>query len=203
MKIQISVFLLLLTINATGQAVNETITLQLSQPPLLRVDAGSDLNLSESGFVILGESLNVSGGTPGFSYEWYDENGNVFYNQTPEVFNTGKYWLTVTDQNHCSAIDSLSVMDYGTGLNPPFSSVTEKVVWDGFNRILIVELYKINGPVSLSVLTTDGKILYLYRQSGNRNKFTHQVNLGLMNKGIYLLSIRYNHRNSVQKLILQ
>ena len=100
-----------------GQSVNEKITLQFIQPTLLRVNAGNNLNLSESGSAIIGESLFVSGGTPEYYYSWRDEQNIEYFEQTPEVFSSGKYFVTVSDQNSCSALDSLTVNDYGTGIS--------------------------------------------------------------------------------------
>ena len=192
----------LMTLGSFGQPVNEEITLQLIQPSLLRVIAGDDLNLSESGSAIIGESLFVSGGTPEFSYSWRDEQNMEYLEQTPEVFSSGKYLLTVSDQNSCSALDSLSVNDYGTGFTEHNADMNILVRLDSQNELLVIEAPEIKGSVQLKILTIDGRLIYSFNQKPGNIPFIHIVGISSFKSGIYLIDVRNELGHSVKKIVL-
>jgi len=192
----------LLTMNSFGQSVNEKITLQLLQPSLLRVNAGDDLNLSESGSAILGESMFVNGGTPGFSYRWEDEQNMEYFEQTPEVFSTGRYMVTVNDQNNCSAIDSLVLNGYGTGITAHNAELNFLVRLDSQSDLLFVEVPRTTGNVQLKILSLEGKVLYSYSQDLTNAPFIHAVGVSTFNSGIYFVDIRGRPGHSVKKIVL-
>ena len=195
--------ILLVSLNIHGQSVNQEITLLINQDSRLMVDAGIDMNLSESGSVIIGESITVKGGTADFSYQWIDEFNNSYYEKRPEVNHSGKYWLSVSDQKNCSAIDSLNVWDYGTGYLLILSESEEIVVWDRLNGILQIKLPEAEASLVLSVVSIDGKVIYTYSESGIRNQFEHNIDLNSAESGIYILMLHYNNMKSIHKLMLQ
>ena len=202
MKTLFIVLFSFLAINLVGQGINDKITLQISQASLLRVNAGSDLNLSESGFATVGESITVNGGTPEFSYEWVDEVGNRYNEKVPQVQNPGKYWLTVTDQMNCTVVDSLLVRDYGTGFLITPGELNEKVVMDQHQKILDLELSGVQGSLKITVVSIDGKTIYSFSSSDVMHRFNHRIDLTSAKNGIYLFNLQYNGLNSVRKLIL-
>jgi len=195
--------ILLVSVNLHGQAVNENITLQINQDSRLMVNAGIDVNLSESGSVTIGESITVKGGTADFAYQWFDEFNNSYDEKTPEVNHSGKYWLSVSDQKNCSALDSLNVWDYGTGLLLVSSEPEEIVVWDRLSRNLQLKLPEAKASLFLSIVSIDGKVIYTYSESGIRNQFEHSIDLASAENGIYILSLHYNNMKSNHKLMLQ
>ncbi len=202
MKFLSGILLSLFGLSLSGQSVNEKITLQLSQASVLRVDAGSDINLSETGSVTIGDLVTITGGTPEYAYEWYDEIGHIYYEKSPEVQNSGMYWLTVTDENNCLAIDSLTLFDYGTTVKRFSREDSEYVIRDQGNNSFQILIRNVNGPVSLSVISIDGKILYSFSNPEVKGDFTHRVDLPHTASNYCLLSIQYNNRVSVKKLIL-
>ena len=192
----------LMTLGSFGQSVNEEITLQLIQPSLLRVSAGDDLNLSESGSAIIGESLFVSGGTPEFSYSWRDEQNMEYLEQTPEVFSSGKYLLTVSDQNSCSALDSLSVNDYGTGITAHNADIIILVSLDSQNKLLCIETPQTTGKVQLNILSVEGRVIYSYNQRLTNIPFIHTLGISTFKSGIYFIDVRNELGHSVKKIVL-
>jgi hypothetical protein len=202
MRIFILAACCLVTMGSFGQSVNQKITLQLIQPSLLRVNAGDDLNLSESGSAIIGESLTVNGGTPDFSYQWKDEQNNQFMERTPEVFNPGKYFLTVTDQNHCSAVDSLSVYDYGTGISAHNAEMNVEVWLDPQNKSLFIEIPQAAGDVLLNVMSIEGRVLYSYARYAYDSPFSHMVGMSTFKSGIYLIEVQNGRGHSIKKIVL-
>ncbi|TXH57508.1 MAG: T9SS type B sorting domain-containing protein [Bacteroidia bacterium] len=82
----------------------DSIQINISTPQL-------DLNLSNDGVLCPGESVPFNTDAQNVSYEWTGPQGFITNNQNfvltnaqPE--NTGWYYLTITDSNHCMAIDS-------------------------------------------------------------------------------------------------
>ena len=191
-----------MTLGGFGQSVNEKITLQLIQPPLLRVSAGDDLNLSSTGSAIIGEALFVSGGTPEFSYRWEDEQDEEYFEQTPEVFSSGRYVLNVNDQNNCSALDSLFVNDYGTGITAHNAELNVLVRLDSQSDLLFIEVPLTTGNMQLKILSLEGKVLYSYSQDLTNTPFIHTVGVGSFNSGIYFVDVRGRFGYSVKKIIL-
>lgn len=192
----------LLTMNSFGQSVNEEITLRLLQPSLLRVSVGDDLNLSESGSAILGGSMFVNGGRPGFSYRWLDEQNMEYFEKTPEVFSTGRYMVIVNDQNNCSAIDSLIVNVYGTGIPAHNAELNVLVRLDSQSDLLFIEVPRTTGNVQLKILSLEGKVFYSYSQDLMNAPFMHAVGVGSFNSGIYFVDIRDRLGHSVKKIVL-
>ena len=202
MRIYLSVLMGILSVHLMAQPVNEEITLQLSQQSILRVDAGSDINLSEAGSAVIGESVNIIGGSPEFTHEWNDESGIIYYEKTPEVYNPGKYWLTVADVNNCSAVDSITVFNYGTSVIPFSRDDSVQVVMYPGSNIIHVEVRNVDGPVVLSIISLDGKLLYSYSESGVSGNFRHQADLSHFEGRSCLVSVQYNRQISARKLIL-
>jgi hypothetical protein len=192
----------LMTLGSFGQSVNEEITLQLVQPSLLRVSAGDDLNLSESGSAIIGESLFVNGGTPEFTYSWRDEQNMEYFEQTPEVFSSGKYVVTVSDQNSCTALDSLSVNDYGTGITEHNADMDILVRLDSQNQLLFIETPQTPGKVQLDIFSAGGRLIYSYQQGLANTPFIHTVGISTFKSGIYFIDVRNELGHSVRKIVL-
>jgi len=203
LKLQFHILLLLVSVNVFGQSVNEKIVIRLIQPNLLRVEAGNDINLTETGSVILGESLYVTGGTPEFSYVWTDESGNDYNEQYPEVSNTGKYRLDVTDQVNCSASDSLTVNDYGTRTVWQEKREPVKVFFDDSRKIMVVEISEFKGTGHLSIFNMEGKVFYSQDIEIISNVIMHQIDLSNLNSGIYLFQILNEDKRAVLKFLVE
>lgn len=191
-----------LTLGSFGQSVNEKITLQLLQASQLRVSAGDDINLSESGSALIGESIFVSGGTPDFSYTWRDEQNMEYFEQTLEVFSSGKYVLTVVDQYSCSALDSLSVNDFGTGVSEHNAKMNILVRLDSQNKLLFIETPQTTGKVQLNILSVEGRVIYSYHQMLTNSPFIHSLGVGAFVSGLYIIDVRNELGHSVEKIVL-
>jgi hypothetical protein len=192
----------LITLFSFGQSVNEKITLQLIQPPLLRVNAGGDLNLSESGSAIIGKSLFVSGGTPEFSYCWRDEQMMEYFEQSPEVFSSGKYIVTVSDQNNCSALDSLSVNDYGTGITMHDAEIDILVRLDLQNELLLIEMPQTSGMVQINIWSVEGRVIYSFHQGLTNPPFIHALGVSTFKSGIYFIYAGNELGHTVHKIVV-
>jgi hypothetical protein len=95
-----------------GCISNPDLQVTITQPPLLSVSASSNSP------VCTGQTLNlnasVSGGTPGYGYQWAGPGGFSSSVQNPSLSNVtlaaaGVYTVTVTDNNSCTATASTTV----------------------------------------------------------------------------------------------
>ena len=82
----------------------DSIQIGISTPQL-------DLNLSNDGVLCPGESVPFNTDAQNVSYEWTGPQGFITNNQNfvltnAQPQNTGWYYLTITDSNHCVAKDS-------------------------------------------------------------------------------------------------
>ncbi len=88
---------------------NDTINLQIQQPSILDaqitniVDASCNGLLSNTGSA----SVNVSGGTPGYFYNWNTGDNSA----TADSLYAGNYSVTITDNNGCDTILSVFISD--------------------------------------------------------------------------------------------
>jgi gliding motility-associated-like protein len=82
-----------------------TLTEAITDPPLLTVDAGSNVSICRG--LTTGLNAATGGGTPAYVYSW--SNGAVTPSQTVQPIVTTNYTVTVTDSKSCSATDSVLV----------------------------------------------------------------------------------------------
>ena len=86
------------------------INVTVNQPPT------TDLSINGSNCFEVGNTqldLDVTGGSPGYTFSYTGPNGFVSTDQNPVVTSAGVYSVTVTDNNGCTAEDSVEVL-------PPF-----------------------------------------------------------------------------------
>ncbi len=125
-------------------------TVYLAQPTKLNVvdSINSADNYAE---------ITVSGGTPDYNYIWSNnDNDNILDNVEP-----GKYFVTITDKNGCSLIDTVEIIS--TELIIP-SAITPNN--DGYNdtwNIKGIERYK---NISIEIYNRWGEIVYTYSGTG-------------------------------------
>lgn len=90
------------TTDANGCSANSTVT--LSEPPAISYSSSStDATCNQSNG---SATLNVSGGTAGYTYSWSPNGGN---GSTANNISAGSYSVIITDQNGCTEIASVSV----------------------------------------------------------------------------------------------
>lgn len=195
--------LLLIPLTLQGQDVNPKVVLSLSQASILRVDAGGDMNLDTQGLAILGEALSVRGGTPGYIYHWEDAHSMEYPERNPQVNAPGDYILTVTDQNNCSASDSMKVQDYGTGTDRPGHIGGIELYTDSRRHILEISIPRATSGFSLAIYHLDGKLLYREIQGPHGSSLSRSLNLAYAPGGIYLLEVHNNEWRYTRKFHLQ
>ena len=147
-------------------------TMNLTVAPMPILDLGADTGICD------GESILLEG-TPGMSsYLW--SSGHT----VPDVFVTiaDTFWLSVTDSNGCSAIDTII-----TQINPlpVFSLGPDTTVCEGDSVQFSIPLPGLNylwssGETTASVFATTTGIYWATATDANQCEFSDTINLQLM-----------------------
>jgi len=132
----------------------DSISAFINQPPILVFSQASIINVSCNGFGDGSAKINISGGSLPFTYNW--SNGQ----NTDSITNlsAGIYSFTITDNNACELIDSISIQEPIT-LNA------------NFNSIITASCNGVNDG-SASVSASGGTIPYTYLWSNNQSDST-------------------------------
>ena len=117
--------------DATG--CTATISKFISQPTLVGVNAFVSSNYNGRDVSCFGASngeatAQGTGGTPGYTYLW-DANAGNQATAIATNLGAGTYWVTVTDANGCTAMNSVTLVD------PPVlnGSITDESNYNGYN----------------------------------------------------------------------
>lgn len=94
------------------QAIIDTV---LTQPPSMISTTQVTSNYNGEDITCIGAfdgaiTVNVFGGAPSYSYEWFDSLGTVISTiQSPSGLTAGTYTVNIIDQNGCTGINSISI----------------------------------------------------------------------------------------------
>jgi gliding motility-associated-like protein len=114
------------TITARDQNnCTETVSVTVTQPPVLTVGSAGQSNISCNGLADGGITTSVSGGTPLYTFSWTGPGGFSAATQNVSGLVSGTYVLTVTDANACTASVSITLTQppvlIATATNVPVS----------------------------------------------------------------------------------
>ncbi|MFH2142836.1 MAG: serine hydrolase [Bacteroidota bacterium] len=171
--------------NGCTKIMSETIT---EPDQLITGISGTNVLISNDGEA----DLSVAGGTPQYTYYW--SNGAT----TEDIYYLGEgiYYVTVTDANGCTAIDSVYI-DNAVKINEHDAlSSTLKIYPNPTNGILYVEnaensticMYDLTGH-KIKSLIIDNSIM--------------EINLNDINTGIYILNISNVNYKISQKIHIE
>ncbi len=85
-----------------------TQTFNITQPPVLTASAAAQTNVSCFGGNDGSATVNVSGGTPNYTYSWAPTGGTA---ATASGLSAGTYTVTVTDNNNCMATQTFTIAE--------------------------------------------------------------------------------------------
>jgi hypothetical protein len=178
------------------------VTLQSNQPPQLYADAGHDTAFTTQGTHLLGAQPPAYGGTPPYSFQWMpptDLNSDTIANPTfthTGMYPFAKFFLTVTDQQNCSAIDSVKITLFYYAveeIEPP----SMKVMPVPARQYLTIEVAVAGGEISL--YNFDGKLII----SRPVDKTHLALDVGHLQRGVYLLSYTSQKAMQTIKIVLE
>jgi len=160
-----------------------TINLIIKQPEKLSVWAGDDVNLVSSD-TTLGINTIIKGGTPGYTYYWIKEDGEVITNKTINITDPGKYTLKVVDANFCSDSDTIIVWRNN---NVSLKNIQISVFPNPASNYLYV-FKSFEGEINYELISIYGNRLYC----GKLKENIGQIDVRLFPKGPYFLKITFN-----------
>lgn len=138
--------------------------------------------------------VNISGGTPPYSLYW--SNGTT--SSSIVDLSAGDYFVTVTDSNGCSVIDSITINEPVVGINEVTSLNFEIIPNPAKNQINIVTKETGNDNKKIIIYNSIGKeILQLNTTENNFRIDTHEFLYGLY----YIKLIKVNG-TSIKKLLI-
>ncbi len=141
---------------------SSTIDVTITEPPALALT--SSATSSSCGLSNGSATVNVSGGTPSYSYSW--NTAPVQTGQTATALAPGSYAVTVTDASGCSSISSVTVQNI-----PTFTTSSATVPGCGSET----------GSVSVSTSGGIAPFTYLWSPGGGNNPTVNNLSSGTYN----------------------
>ncbi|MFM7666970.1 MAG: T9SS type A sorting domain-containing protein, partial [Bacteroidota bacterium] len=146
------------------QSLNATIT---STPQIISLDGTA--------------TVNVTGGTAPYSYEWDDMNSQT---ESMAVYlNSGWYSVNVTDANGCQLTDSVFV-----GTNVGIEDLTQNNLVLYPNPVKSILSIKGNG-IALRLYDLNGKII-------SSSPFTTLLDISSLTNGVYTIEVEFSNNTS-------
>ena len=161
----------------------KTDTFTLAEPSLLQVSIVQNGNQLQS---------TVSGGTPGYSYQW--SSGQTGLNIIAN--NPGAYTLTVTDDNGCMAVSNTIIITAVELVEVEAFSIYP----NPFKQETLLEFGDLKSVVSVKVLDVCGNALETYDLK-NTEQFT--IKRGAKASGIYFLEVKMDGETHHKRLVIQ
>lgn len=131
------------------------INLSFSQPRELKIEAGSNFTIAADETIILGNNMNIGGGTPEYSYLWQSGTADIGTTKTVSVSSAGIYTINITDSRNCSASDIIYVVN--TAVLDIGENSRCKIYPNPANENLYISLEQDNQLVSFEILSLKGE----------------------------------------------
>lgn len=185
------------------------VTFSVSQAPELMADAGTDDIICPGDTVALGGMPAASGGTPAYTYAWTPsgdlDNGAA---SNPMAFPgaTTTYTLTVTDDNNCTSLSTVTItVDTCVGIPDPALPI-DLVVYP--NPSLGQFTVTLNGNYAgtdlvLNVLNPVGQVVESRKLPPLSGQIKAEFGLDRLSKGVYLVELNAGDQRFVRKVIIQ
>jgi hypothetical protein len=171
------------------------ITLSADQPALLEANAGNDIEISSGEAVMIGGSPSAIGGSEPYSHSWSEGINFISGEANPSVNPTESvtYTLVVTDNNACTAADSISIIISITGIND--SETDRYMIYPNPSAdMLTIDIGSENHVVSL--ISYDGNCLWTKQLNGITTFASPRI------PGIYFLKIEAGDKESIIKIVI-
>jgi hypothetical protein len=200
----------LLMILATCEVFSQVqiINVSLKQPRKLEVNAGEDILVENPESISVGEDVTVTGGNPEYLYSWKDEMGNNFESKIITVSSFGSYYLTVTDVNNCSAIDSLKIIN-SVGISRQGDGSSLILYPNPASGIVFIPLetpgtqMRSEGELVLQIISFSGKVIYSKKIDISDPGKYYELNTGNISQGIYNIVLENKDSRKVYKIVLE
>jgi hypothetical protein len=178
-------FLLFFTVLRSQETV---IRVTFSQPTKLAADAGEDQDLYTGQSLTLGTDVSITGGTPGYQLTWKDTGGNEYVTPTIAVTVPGSYYLTVTDEKHCTDTDSVRV-SWVTATDNTNAVSGFSLFPNPSGGVFFFRAEHLENPVKLEVISADGRVVFKQDFEIINPEFTGRIDLSGFDKGAYYVKL--------------
>jgi hypothetical protein len=142
-------------------------------------------------------TVNVTGGTPPYSYLW--NTTPIQTTNSATELTSGEYILTVTDNNGCSQTFTFIVPN--TVSLDEISSSEITIYPNPFSNSLFIKVNELNdGISSFFIFDVTGKKIISEINSSAKNGL-YEINTSALPVGIYFLQITQNNKNITKKIV--
>jgi hypothetical protein len=192
-------FLLLFTLLKSQETV---IKIPFSQPKKLIVDAGDNQVINSGQSIMLGTDVSITGGSPDYQYLWKDDEDHEYNTPTISITEAGSYFLTVTDENHCSAIDSVHISRY-TAIDNHESVSGFLIFPNPSSGVVNITVKNAENPVILEIVSDEGRVVYEQNLEISSQDFTGMIDLTGLDAGTYYIRLIRTGGSLVKPIIIQ
>ena len=116
--------------------------------------------------------LSVSGGTPGYTYDWSNDGPDNPDNDPQDLtgLSTGTYTVTVTDSHQCTQTTSAAIIGGGSGISPVVNGTCDGATITGLTAgTYTVTITNANGCTATATFTVGGAMQTWYLDSDHDN----------------------------------
>ncbi len=170
------------------QAQDILIHVPVSQPRMMEVDAGRDRITDDPGTILLGEDMSVEGGTEAYNYRWTNPDQVEHEGETLTGSSFGTYYLLVTDQQHCTAVDSVHIFN-STGLYT-YGQANSVIFYPNPSEGTIrIDVSRYSGSILVELIDMTGRTSYQKQIVIHGSSGTETFHLGALPEGTYLIRV--------------
>lgn len=138
------------------------------------------------------------------SYQWFN-NGIAIPGASQSVYITtqqGLYYVIITDSLGCSAPSNVIVLNGIQAFSNQNSITVSPNPTEGYVAITI-NLILITQKLEVTIINVLGEMVFEKRLDNVSGKFSQQVNLSTMPKGVYYLKVNSGEKTFAEKIILR
>lgn len=133
------------------------------------------------------------------SYQWLDGSGSPISGATAQTYDataSGNYYVVVTGANGC--IDTSAVYNHtATGINEPALFSNMRLYPNPANDVVYITIPQLKGGATVTVSNIEGRVI----QTGQLSSSIHQLPVGELTGGIYIIKITTDEGTAVRKIV--
>lgn len=179
-----------------GEACATTVNVTVSGPAVLSAGAGLAAEVTPFTGSI---NLNVSGGTPGYTFAWTGPNGFTAATEDISGLEGGSYAITITDVNGCTFSSSYTVNSF-VGIDELSADMVNVYPNPTKGTINIAVHSGLSGTFNAKVLDLSGRVIM-----NNTIESNSVLTMDLSNKsnGTYILELSNDNTRLTKRIVLK